>query len=248
MRKNAKYMIISLLMFCFISNVKAEECTYEKQVELNNIASTVKATYEEVEIDTGETYFDDMNFDENGNPVTLKYYVKGFNVKLLNLTEELYVEVTNSLGEEKIINFSDTDNGIISLGIKEADQIITYSIKVISAKGECAGTDLRTINLLVPKFNSYSETMFCKENPEFDYCQEYLSSDDQIDYITFDEEAKKYTVKKEQQQVETKKEQTIIDKIKEVLKDKGIIIISVIGIVGGGTIAIIVIKRRRRLI
>lgn len=247
MRKNAKYMIVTLLMFCFISSVKAEECTYEKQVELNNIASTVKATYEEVEIDTGETYFDDMNFDENGNPVILKYYVKGFNVKLLNLTEELYVEVSNSLGEERTIYFSDTDNGKISLGVKEADQIITYSIKIMSAKGECAGKDLRTINVLVPKFNSYSETMFCKENPEFDYCQEYLSSDTQIDYITFDENAKKYTEKKEQQ-VETKKEQTIIDKVKEILKDKGIIIISIIGIVGGGTIAIIVVKRRRRLI
>ena len=246
MRKSAKCVLSALLMFCFIGNVKAAECDYQKQVELNDLASTVKVTYEEVEIDTGEQYIDDMKFDENGNNIIITRKVKGFKVKLINLAENLSVEVSNDLGLNKFISYEDTNKGMVELATDTADKIINYTINVSVETGVCAGQELRTINVLVPKYNLYSETSYCKENPGFEYCKEYTTDNNQMDYIQFDEAAKKYDLTKEKK--EEKKEQTKLEKVLEVLNENKVIIISSVSIIVILTTGIIVVKRRRRLI
>ncbi len=248
MRKNAKYILVSLLSFCFAVNVNAAECSYEKQVELNNIASTVKATYEAVDIDSGEKYYDET-FDENGNPNMKEYYVKGFKVKLLNITNELSAEVTNSLGQSRTISYSDTDNGTIDLWTNKAENLITYSIKIRAADGDCAGIELRTIEILIPRYNYYSETSFCQNNPEFEYCQEFTTSSSDIDSIKFDEMSKKYTEEKNKDNKKEKiQKNSFLNKIKIFFKEKGVIIFSIIGIMGLIVVILLIIRKRRRLI
>lgn len=247
MRKSAKCVLATLLMFCFAGNVKAAECSYDKQVELNNQAATVKAIYEEVDIDTGEQYYDDMNFDENGNYTMITRKVKGFNIKLLNLTQNLSAEVSNDSGFKRNISYDNTENGLINIATVEANKINNYSIKILVENGPCAGRELRVINLLVPMYNTYSETSYCKNNPNFEYCKEYTTDNIQLDYIQFDEATKKYEETKKQ--VEEKKEkQTKIEKILEILKDNSMIIIIGVGMIIIVTAGVIIVRRRRRLI
>lgn len=248
MRKNTKYILVSLLSFCFVVNVNAAECSYEKQVELNNIASTVKATYEAVDIDSGEKYYDGT-FDENGNPNMTEYYVKGFKVKLLNLTNDLIAEVTNSLGQTRTITYADTNNGSVDLWTNSAENLITYTINIRATDGECGGTDLRTIDLLIPRYNYYSETSFCQNNPEFEYCQEFTTASSDIDLIKFDEMSKKYTEEKNKDNKQEKSQKnSFLNKIKIFFKEKGVLVFSIIGIVGVIIVVLLVIRKRRRLI
>lgn len=250
MRKNAKYILVSLLSFCFAVNVNAAECSYEKQVELNNIASTVKATYEETEIETGETYsyVDDDGIIHTDKQLAIKE--KGFDVKLLNLTNDISVTVTSDDGRiNKTYFYSDSNNGTVDLGKVLADKVITYTIKVYSNVDGC-NLDLRTINLVTPMYNSYSEMGFCTDYPNFEYCQEY-TTDATLNLNDFREKAENYksSHKKENNQKEaTKKNQNkFLDFIK---KNKKLLIVigSIILIAGVTTIVIIIIRKRSRLI
>lgn len=253
MRKNAKYIkyiILSLLSFCFVVNVSAEECSYEKQVELNNIASTVKATYEEVEIDTGETtYYVNPETDEVDINKEVSVTQKGFDIKILNITDDLYITITNqNTGDSKDYYYSNSNSGTISLGVINAQEITTYSIK-ISAYRNCSGQELRTINLVIPKYNEYSELAFCNENPDFQYCQKYVTSEDyDITFEQFYKAMEKYKEENPLKEEIVKKEDK--DKFKEFFeKNKKVLIIAIaILIVGGTTTVIIVIRRRSRLI
>lgn len=249
MRKNAKYILVSLLSFCFAVNVNAAECSYEKQVELNNIASTVKATYEETEIETGETYsyVDDDGIIHTDKQLAIKE--KGFDVKLLNLTSDISVTVTSDDGRiNKTYFYSDSNNGTVDLGKVLADKVITYTIKVYSNVDGC-NLDLRTINLVTPMYNSYSEMGFCTDYPNFEYCQEYTTDTtyNLDDFMKKSEEYRK-TNKKEEQKNETKKTQNkFLDFIK---KNKKLLIVigAIILIAGVTTIVIIIIRKRSRLI
>ena len=249
MRKNAKYILVSLMSFCFAVNVNAAECSYEKQVELNNIASTVKATYEETEIDTGET----MNYvDEDGDihpDQKVPIMEKGFNIKILNITNDISVNVSS---DDQRINrtyfYSDSNNGVIDLGNVIADKVITYTIKVYSNVDGCV-LDLRTFIMVTPMYNSYSEFEFCSQYPNFEYCQEYTTDTtyNLDDFMKKSEEYRK-TNKKEEQKNETKKTQNkFLDYIK---KNKKLLIVigSIILIAGVTTIVIIIIRKRSRLI
>lgn len=250
MRKNAKYILVSLMSFCFAVNVNAAECSYEKQVELNNIASTVKATYEETEIDTGETesYVDEDGIIDESKQIPIKE--KGFNVKVLNLTENTYIKVNNeTTGVSKEYYYSDSDNGTVTIGTYKADKVYSYSIVVRAIDNECSGIELRTINFVTPMYNPYSKYSFCKEYPNFEYCQEYTtdSSFDLNDFIA-KSNAYRNSNKKDDQKNETKKTQNkFLDFIK---KNKKLLIVigSIILIAGVTTIVIIIIRKRSRLI
>jgi hypothetical protein len=252
MRKNAKFLLVSLLLLCFAVNVNAAECSYEKQVELNDIASTVKATYEEIEIDTGET---ESYVDEETGLIDpdqqVPVYEKGFTVKVLNLTEDIYIEVSDDTnGLNKIFKYSDSDNGVITLGNFKADGVITYTITVRAFGGDCAGTSLRVITLVTPKYNSFSELSYCDDNPNFEYCQEYITGED-ITYEEFINKSESYVEKETETNEQKEENKTITSKLKDFYKNnKKVIFIAcgVIVIVGVATTAIIVIRRRSRLI
>lgn len=243
MRKSAKCVLAALLMCSFIRNVNATECSYEKQVELNNQASTVKATYEEVEIDTGETksYVD----PETGlidTEIQEAVKVKGFKVNIMNITNDIMVKVDGNS-----YYYSDTNNGTLTLSAKTADVVRTYDVKISAYGGGCAAEELRAITLVTPMYNDYSELNFCKENPDFEYCQEYVTTPVNDNLDEFLNKANSYSGVEEQKNEKKEDKKSIVDILKE---NKKIVIISVSGImvVGVATAAIIVIKRRSRLI
>lgn len=251
MRKSAKCVLATLLMFCFAGNVKAAECSYDKQVELNNQAATVKAIYEEVDIDTGQTVYDvDPNTGEIDVTKEIPYIVSGFTLKILNITKDIYISVEDN-GNEKLYHYSDTDNGTLVLWTKEADSIYNYKIKVYGSSGDCNTGMLRSIDVKVPMYNWFSSLAICQSAPEFQYCQKYVTSELNITLDKFYSEINNYTSSKEQEKVEKKENKTFKQKIQEFYKEnkKGIIIaISIVAVAGVATTAIIVVKRRSRLI
>ena len=252
MQKSAKCFLAALLMFCLTANVNAAECSYEKQVELNNIASTVKATYEEVKIDTGETvsYMDpETGIEDPSKQVPVK--LNGFKTYVLNVSDDIYITVKNeNTGNERTIYYSDTNNGKVTLDLYEADELVTYTIKVYG-NNDCPGKELRTITFVTPIYNVFSKLEFCKQYPEFEWCSQYITGQ-KISLNKFLEESEKYKnanklVIKEK---ENKKE-SFLDKLKKNLDENKktiMIIMTIVVIVGGTTTAIIVIKRRSRLI
>ena len=246
MRKKAKYILASLLMFCFTTSVNAEECSYEKQVELNNLAATVRATYEEVEIDSGESYIPEDENDPDG-----AIMLHGFKVVIMNITKDLRVTVKDEYtGDSKEYMYSDTNNGVIELEQRVADDVYNYTIVVKGAVEECDNGDLRTINLIVPKYNNYSEYDVCKEYPEFEYCQKYITSLQDISMPEFIERADAYK-KNHESETEKRKNNEKSNSIKEFFnknKKTIIIIAGIIIVIGGATTAILIIRRRSRLI
>lgn len=244
MRKKAKYLLLTLLLFLVTTSVKAEECDYARQVELNTEASTVKATYEEVEIDTGETLF---AVDEDGiidTDVEVPVVKKGFNVKLLNLTKNLYVKVETDDSVNEIFNYSDSENGTLIIATVDADKVRTFKILIGSAEEDCSIGNLRTITLVTPKYNTYSQSDFCNQYPDFEYCQEFTTNLD-ISYSDFLQSSDSYKQKRDDTtKVDNKEINSFIKKNKKTI----IIISSIVVIVGVATAAVIVIRRRSRLI
>ncbi len=253
MRKNAKYILVSLLSFCFAVNVNAAECSYEKQVELNNLAATVKATYEAVDIDSGYTVYDVNPETGEVDPTKeVPFYQKGFKVKVLNLTDELSITINNdTTGESKTYFYSDTENGTITLDAKVADQTYSYTMSIHASSGCEYESDLRSLNLITPMYNDFYGMGYCKENPDFEYCQEYIGSPLGISLNEFYEAADKYDAKKDQTKKETKENKSFISKIKEFFESNKklvIIVVSIVIILGVATTAIIIVKRRSRMV
>lgn len=250
MRKNAKCVLVALLSFCFVVNVNAAECSYEKQVELNNIASTVKATYEEVEIDTGETTIVTENTEEHKMGDVIKITKPGFAVKILNISNDIGVTIEDSYSNSKTYYYSDTDNGSLTLEAVPADDVITYTISVFGFTNDCAGTELRTITVVTPVYNSYSEYLACDNYPEYEYCQKYLTTNTDISFDKFTEGLNQYANQIENNQKveeENTNKNSIMDFIKK-NKQVIILIISVLAVISLIIIIIFMIRKKKRII
>lgn len=255
MKKIVNSVITIILLLVFTINVNAAECSYEEQVKLNDIAATLKATYEEIDYETGEmSYYVDPETGIIDTDRLEKETTKGFKVSLLNITDQIQVEVTNeTTGETNTYNASNTDNGTVILTARPADMIYNYKFVIRARGGDCTGTELRIMNLVVPKYNEYSDTSACTDYPNYQYCQKYLTTDLDIDFLTFYSGLDKYKetnpIKEETKTEETKL--SLSERIKEFInKNKTVLIIigSVVVIAGVATTAIIVVRRRSRLI
>lgn len=247
MRKCAKYVLVTLLMFCFATSVKAEECSYEKKVDLAKQAASVKLTYEAVQIDADYTAFN----EGIGQEVPVKE--EGFRIKILNITKELSVTVSNSSNEgEKTYYYNDTENGTLTLGDFLADEVVTYTLKIEAYAEGCYGEDLLTNNFVVPRWNEYSEYTVCEDYPEYDFCQKYTTSTKNMTLVDFQKGIENYKKNhKSVTKIKQDEKKSFFNKIKDFFKkNKKVIVISVIAlvIVGVATTTILIIRRRSRLI
>lgn len=96
-----KFRKVSLFMLSFVilmSVPKAATCSYEEQAKLNNEASNVKANYEIKERILNKDEYDIPDGIENEEFVAKTDYIQ---VNILNLTKNIYVEVTNNINDDK---------------------------------------------------------------------------------------------------------------------------------------------------
>lgn len=249
MKTNLKKLFLLAIIFLTPNLVQAESlCSYSEQAELNNIVANVKANYETVDIYDGKV-LDIDNPGPDGKIPEVDYYIKGFNINILNITEDIYVKVSNNVNSDTAtFRYSDTKDGMATFQTREVDSLITYTIEVYSNKSKCVGELFRKFTVTTPIYNLFSEWRDCKENPEFYYCQEYLSSEN-ISINEFRTKLQDYKVEKEEKRKEEEIENQnfLWNKIKKMYREN-IIIINSIGIlilISGVATTVILIKKKR---
>lgn len=178
-----KILVFLCLFIVGVTNASAAStCDYETQVKLNSEAANIKASYEVKEIKTGIKNENDL---VDGEPTDKTY--QGVEVSIYNMTENLYLTVMNTLtNETKTYHYADTDNGSIKLvrGEDGLEDIVTYQITIYSNHNDCKDEELKKINLVTPKYNSFSADALCEGSSKY-YCQEYVTEDLNMTYDDF---------------------------------------------------------------
>uniref|UniRef100_UPI003FF02436 hypothetical protein n=1 Tax=Candidatus Ventrenecus sp. TaxID=3085654 RepID=UPI003FF02436 len=178
-----KILVFLCLFIVGVSNASAAStCDYETQVKLNSEAANIKASYEVKEIKTGKKIEADLGDEEY-----IDETYQGVEVSIYNMTENLYLTVMNtSTNETKTYHYEDTDNGSIKLvrGEDGLEDIVTYQITIYSNHNDCKDEELKKINLVTPKYNSFSADALCEGSSKY-YCQEYVTEDLNMTYDDF---------------------------------------------------------------
>ena len=248
-------LILSILTFVLIiGNAKAAACDYEEKAQLNKEAANVKANYEIKErvVDRSEYTVPDsvLGTDEEA---TYEHKVDYMQVNILNITKNMYVEVTNDSDKDtKTYTYADTTDGNLSFDRYDVSTLVKYTIKIYASKETgCSGNALKTLYLSLPRYNDYSTYNICTFVPEFYMCQRYVTYEND-DYSAFIKRAKEEVAKKEQKEKEEKdRKNKWYNKMFDFIKDhKTAFIVGGITlvVVAGGATSIIIKKRRRSII
>ena len=246
-RKLASILILTLCI-CFSPVVNAA-CDYETQVQLATEASNVNANYEIssviINVDTGleapEATEDDIDSD---NPYVFQDRVT---VNIYNLTENLKVLVTGDNGYEEEFTYQESNNGTITFEGGTLENIVNYSIQVLSAHPNCTDDELRTISLVTPMRNSFHDLIACEGVDEY-YCQEYIDYDLNMTEAEVLERANAIRETGSSSEEPQEEEKNWWDNIKEYLGKHPWIIYATVGgiiVIAGVATTVIVIKKRR---
>lgn len=236
MKKRAFICSLILMFFCVLNVNAASTCDYKTQVQLNTEAANIKTNYEVKEIKTGNMVESDLKENEYEDET----YV-GVEVTIQNITENVYVEITNSANDKiEVFHYKDTNDGTIVLhrGIDGLEDIVTYKIVIYSDYRDCLDEELKKIEIKTPKYNYFSVEPQCEKSNKY-YCQEFITEELNMSYEDFVRQANKDT---KEQKEEEKKEASAND----FWKKYGIFIIIglVIVAMGVGTTVIVKLKQR----
>lgn len=243
MKKRLMGAVLGFALLCLPNIViAANSCSYSEQAELNEIAANVKTNYEVIDIFKGKS----TNPDAYNQP-EIDVYVKGLKVNILNITDDIYISVTNnSTNEVRNYTSSDAINGIITFEHADVEQMYTYKIDIYANKYSCSGELIRTYDFVTPLYNFYSGLEICSTYPDFYYCQEFLATENNISYDEFLGRIEELR-EEEPEEEKKEKEKSFGEKIKEFYKNNEITILIIGGIivVGGITTTVILVKKRR---
>ncbi len=246
--KKFKLVLVTFLMTLLCMPHVYAECDAAEANKLSSLANNVQGSQEvvEKEVEPGPDWNtpDGLTDEEYENYV---YMMKFFRVHINNITEDLYVVVTNkNTKESKTYNYSDTSNGNISFDEVVSSQIVNYTIDVYaSSETNCGSKKLRTFYITTPKYNSLSEYSLCEGIKEFYLCHEYLNVE--VNTENFESLTTQYREGK------IKADGSINDGDK---KDNGflgflknhvgtVIIVSVLIVTIGGLVIVIIVKKQR---
>ncbi len=245
-----KKAIIFSMLFLFSTSVKAETCGYEEKAKLNNEAANVKVNYEIKQRQLDKNNYNPPDAivgtedEANWNP-TVDY----FQVNILNLTENIYVEVKNDQNNETIkYYYNNSQDGKIAIDWLNLENVAKFTITVKSTDASgCTDRTLKTLNLTLPRYNEYYEYSLCQSIPDYYLCQKY---------VTFDEVKLGYFTKKVYEEIDKKNQKEIEKNLKwyekawNFIKDHKVAFITggVIIVAAGATITVVIIRKRRRSI
>lgn len=246
---------VVLTFFLFMTKVSAAStCDYSMQVELSNVASTIRANYaiEQKVMDMQGNVKEGVSIDEVTEDSDY-FLLSRVMVHLYNLTDDVYVTMTSDKGFNKTYYYSDTQNGEVSFDGGDLTEIVNYRIVIYSNKEECLGEEIRTIEFVTPMKNSYAFRTDCEAIPNFEYCQAYITapfmaSDSDITG-SIDKAYQKYM--NEQKEEEEWKNKTFFEKLEEIFQKNKVIIYLIFGVViviGALTTVVMIKKRRSRVL
>ena len=142
-------ILISLISFNTMYAVSDEQCSLEEE-NAKNVSAYV------------DTYFGE-------------YTTVHFDLKIENVTEDVYVRVTNDYDNTtKDYYYKDSDNGTLVIPSPNVYRYVKYIVKVYTKDSECGGEAVQTLNLKTNIYNGYSNFDICKKAKEpIDICYEF---------------------------------------------------------------------------
>ncbi len=245
-----KFVVLVFTIAIFFSStllVKAV-CDTSELNKLKSLALNVKASYElakrDVTKDPGYAYPDGLTDEEQEQ---YQDFVSYFKIHINNLTEDMYVEVTNNKSDEKkVYTYNDTIDGNITFDQTDIVRLRKYTITIYSSGNTgCEGTKLYTTYVTTPMFNSFSEEPMCNGAEDFYLCREWLSTTYNVDNVSERiEKYKKGLLNKDGEETPPEEEKKgFIEFVKE---HKGIVAITAIGVIAiGGLVTVIIVKKQR---
>lgn len=249
MHKLRTFVLVVVLFLFNISPVMAV-CDNSEMAKLRGIAVNIKTSYEPVEEAVPENEFSPPDGEEDQEYEEPKRLYH--NVYIANLTEDVYVKVTNNVDKTvQTFHYSDSDNGTVKFRWGRLELLTKFTIEVYSSETTgCPNTKLYTHTLTTPYYNFYSENGICSKIPEFYLCNKFLSVPS-VGYYEFNELADKYykDVLKKQEEEKEREEQEKKGFGEFVKEHAVVIIITTIVIIGAGaTVTVIIVKKQRRRI
>ncbi|MCR5787496.1 MAG: hypothetical protein K6G37_00150 [Bacilli bacterium] len=222
------------------STVSASKCNYSELSKLNQEAAEVKLNYEIKTETITDTLPDDSDFG-NSSQIEVDY----FKVSVVNLTDNLYVKITNpNDNSTKLLYGKDAVDGVAAFDIKNTSSIANLTYKVYtSSNTSCPDEEIVTDHLTLPKYNEYYLIGACAELTSLPECQKYVTED--------------VTAEDYQKVVQKRNKKVSSEKLKDSDGDNGffsknkkgfIIGGSIIIVLGVVTATVVIKKRRSRLI
>lgn len=171
MRKYIYFIAAICFMCVFSGRVLASNCPKDLSRDLTKEAYYVKVNYEIIDRST----YKEITIEDAKTTFKIPRYE--FNISIYNITDKIYAVVSNNLDDDAIIvHFSNTENGIYTFVDKDYGKIRKYEINIYSADESCIDKKLKTIKLIKPMYNAYSEYTYCKGSSNF-YCQKFTKNE-----------------------------------------------------------------------
>ena len=239
MKKNIAVLMLAVL-FSWTSVDAASVCSYEKQKEISKSAANVKITYEEAKAELDPSTY---SYPEGADPETYVAYYEYFKIKILNITEDIYLKLENSSNEEvKYIEYKDTDEGTFTIAWENLEDVTTFSYTIYSStKTGCPDEEFRKGVMTTPKLNEFYTSELCVDIPDYYLCQKYITTN--VSSSKFVELAKAENKKNKKEEIIEKEKK---DKEKETKNIKNIFFVVTSIIIVGGGIAIVIVSKKRR--
>lgn len=244
--KKIKAIVLAFVVFMSSTSYVRALCDAAEENRIRSLASNVRASYEIVkeELEPG-TYSPPDGISEEEYVGT----VDVINIYIANLTEDLYIEVEDTLTKEtKKYTYQDSTNGTITLKKYDFGSIDKYEISVYSNKTDCiSDRKLKNIEVKTPMYNDISRYGICEGLEEYYLCYEYIDYDINMSFSEAEAKIEKYRESKEKKEQEQHEEEKSFKKF--IKNNAGTIIIVTAVIIGVGVGAtIVVIKRRGRVV
>ena len=170
-----KTIILSFItVFVSISNVQALSCSNSEVKDLNSIASYVNVSYEVIDRGIKKEL---ISGDSVKNYTQVKY---SFEISIYNITKDIFVRIKDDVSNNTVtVNYKNTNDGRYIITNDDFGRIYKYTIEVLSTNSKCYGQKIRTITLIKPKYNAYSEYTYCNNSSSF-YCQKFVEKNTNI--------------------------------------------------------------------
>ena len=158
-----KMLTLLLMLGIGVMPVNAA-CNYTDKAAANKKAANVKLDYEVVE--------DTQEYDDG--TISVSEY---FKMTILNVTEDLYVTVTNDVtNTTNTYRYSDVKDGVITFNWDNNEVITNFTMKVYgSDSSPCKDEELRTIRKQTPRYNDFANRAICEDMKDFYLCEKYTT-------------------------------------------------------------------------
>ena len=207
-------------------------CSFKEKSEPMTKASNVKVDYEVVE--------DKQEYE--GGTVDNEY----FKISILNITEDLYVVVSNDITNEEVTyTFNDVKDGIITFNWEHNEEITNFTFKIYASdKTQCNGEELKTIRKQTPRYNDFYNRAICQDMKDFYLCQKYTTVKN-IDESMFIEKVDNFMlgeIDEDGKETENKKPE---NKILQFINDYKWYLVGGAVVIVIGVTSVIVLKRKK---